>query len=84
MTDHRWSGWPGAYCLDCGCGDPFEVALAEGNFIEVADNTEMGFHYEFPNVIAVKCPGSYNMQMVMEEREARNLTHSSGPSKNRL
>lgn len=27
---HRWSGWPGAWCLDCGCDDPYEVALADG------------------------------------------------------
>jgi hypothetical protein len=28
--EHRWSGWPGAYCLDCGAGDPGEDALAHG------------------------------------------------------
>lgn len=28
---HRWSGWPGAFCLDCGSGDPFEEALAAGD-----------------------------------------------------
>lgn len=25
---HRWSGWPGAWCLDCGIADPREEALA--------------------------------------------------------
>ena len=30
MSEHRWSGWPGAWCLDCGCDDPMEVALADG------------------------------------------------------
>ena len=30
MIEHRWSGWPGAWCLDCGAEDPREVALAEG------------------------------------------------------
>ena len=30
MTEHRWSGWPGAWCLDCGAEDPREIALAEG------------------------------------------------------
>lgn len=25
---HRWSGWPGAWCLDCGCEDPRELELA--------------------------------------------------------
>jgi len=32
MTEHRWSGWPGAWCLDCGCEDPREIALAEGQY----------------------------------------------------
>lgn len=27
---HRWSGWPGAWCLDCGKFDPMEQALADG------------------------------------------------------
>ena len=26
---HRWSGWPGAWCLDCGREDPYEQALAD-------------------------------------------------------
>lgn len=30
MAEHRWSGWPGAWCLDCGCDDPREVALLDG------------------------------------------------------
>jgi len=25
---HRWSGWPGAFCLDCGIEDPMEFAAA--------------------------------------------------------
>ena len=24
---HRWSGWPGAYCMDCGSEDVMESAL---------------------------------------------------------
>lgn len=32
VRKHRWSGWPGAFCLDCGCEDPTEVAVAEGLF----------------------------------------------------
>lgn len=27
-TDHRWSGWPGAYCLTCHAEDKNEVCLA--------------------------------------------------------
>lgn len=26
---HRWSGWPGAWCLDCGADDPYEIAIAD-------------------------------------------------------
>lgn len=29
VMNHRWSGWPGAYCLDCGCEDPIELALTD-------------------------------------------------------
>ena len=25
---HRWSGWPGAYCLNCGTEDPMESAIS--------------------------------------------------------
>lgn len=58
---HRWSGWPGAWCLDCGMEDPLEIAFAEGNFIEVLDETTpLGYRYEFPNVKIEPCkePGS--------------------------
>lgn len=34
MSEHRWSGWPGAWCLDCGCPDPREEALADGRYEE--------------------------------------------------
>ena len=37
-TPHRWSGWPGAWCLDCGCEDPVEIAVADGRF-DVDDET---------------------------------------------
>jgi hypothetical protein len=25
---HRWSGWPGAWCLECHAEDPNELCLA--------------------------------------------------------
>lgn len=37
MITHRWSGWPGAWCLDCGCEDRHEIAIADGAF-EVSDD----------------------------------------------
>lgn len=52
---HHWSGWPGAFCLKCFCKDPIEQAFGDRNFIEVADDSEMGFHYEFPNVEVPAC-----------------------------
>jgi len=32
--DHRWSGWPGAWCLDCWIEDPREVCLADGHDVD--------------------------------------------------
>lgn len=29
MSEHRWSGWPGAWCLDCGAEDEREICLAD-------------------------------------------------------
>ena len=37
VPEHNWSGWPGAWCLDCGCDDPREIALADGSWDEDAD-----------------------------------------------
>ena len=34
---HRWSGWPGAWCLDCGRDDPAELAYADGKVDEHGD-----------------------------------------------
>lgn len=28
MIPHRWSGWPGAMCLDCGVDDQRELCIA--------------------------------------------------------
>lgn len=28
LDDHRWSGWPGAYCVDCGQEDQAELCMA--------------------------------------------------------
>lgn len=27
MATHKWSGWPGAYCLKCGSEDAMENAI---------------------------------------------------------
>ena len=31
MAEHRWSGWPGAFCLDCGAEDQIEYCIAVHN-----------------------------------------------------
>jgi hypothetical protein len=55
---HNWSGWPGAFCLDCGIEDHLEQALADGNYTEVPDpDTPMGFRYDFGGVVVPPCPG---------------------------
>lgn len=51
--EHRWSGWPGAWCLDCGCEDPREVALADGR----VDDAGIAFGYERADMICQE-PGS--------------------------
>ena len=33
MNDHRFSGWPGAWCFDCGIEDQTEICLAEHDVI---------------------------------------------------
>jgi len=38
MNDHHWSGWPGAYCVDCGIEDQTEICLAEHDVILYCTN----------------------------------------------
>lgn len=30
-AEHRWSSWPGAWCLDCGVSDAVEECVAVHN-----------------------------------------------------
>jgi hypothetical protein len=39
MDAHRWSGWPGAFCLRCGIEDPLETLIA----IEVINPPDEGY-----------------------------------------
>ena len=32
LLNHRWSGWPGAWCLDCGREDPTEWCAIEHDY----------------------------------------------------
>ena len=35
MNLHRWNGWPGAVCMDCGTEDAREACLALGCYEQV-------------------------------------------------
>jgi len=37
MAIHKWSGWPGAYCLKCGAEHALENALAMNWYDPVTD-----------------------------------------------
>lgn len=56
MVEHRWSGWPGAWCLDCGCDDPREVAMATGDYEE--DENGYPLPKDFGDQMICKEPGS--------------------------
>jgi len=38
MVEHRWSGWPGAWCFDCGSEDKTEICLADHDIILYCQN----------------------------------------------
>ena len=63
--DHHWSGWPGAWCLDCGLEDPMEHALATNLYDPYTDtweDTEQARTFR-EEAVANKycpCPGSDN------------------------
>ncbi len=39
---HNWSGWPGAWCLDCGQEDTMELAIADGLYDPYAETWAEG------------------------------------------
>jgi len=44
MAIHRWSGWPGAFCLKCGAEDPYEYALAMNYYDPLTDSWDTEEH----------------------------------------
>lgn len=56
MTEHRWSGWPGAWCLDCGIADPREECLIECDVIEYAFLQNETHIAPCPNHPITDCP----------------------------
>lgn len=57
MPECRWSGWPGAWCLDCGRDDPREIALADGDY-SIDDATGMPIANVTPEQLECSEPGS--------------------------
>lgn len=57
VDEHRWSGWPGAWCLDCGCEDPREIACADGEWADILDGDGqlIDIEYNFDPKL-MKCP----------------------------
>ena len=62
---HRWSGWPGAWCLDCGVEDARELCLADGHLhagsLEQCVNAPCSmpgsnWHNPYVNMSDVTCP----------------------------
>lgn len=49
--NHNWSGWPGAWCLNCGVGDLLELALADD-----CPNCKLPYGPEDPNQEFYVCP----------------------------
>ena len=53
---HRWSGWPDAWCLDCGRADPMGLAISSGDYLTAEHawlSEEAKRRYDW-----TACPGS--------------------------
>ncbi len=53
MTQHHWTGWPGASCFHCGCEDPMEYAVGMNYYDpykQTWDTEEHRLEYEEANV----------------------------------
>ena len=53
---HRWSGWQGAICLDCGSDDPLENAIGD-NWYDAWTGTYDTPEHEQQVKAALVCPG---------------------------
>lgn len=55
---HRWSGWPGAFCLNCGQEDGMELAIGSGDYDPYTEKwrspeVEADYRRRYPR----DCPG---------------------------
>jgi len=56
MGQHRWSGWPGAYCMLCHAEDAMEIALADGWYDPISDTWDTEEHREIIVKAQNSCP----------------------------
>jgi hypothetical protein len=64
---HRWSGWPGAWCLDCGVADPFEEAISNPDITRLTKDIFKDFPRDCP------CPGSNNHNPYVTRQEVKDI-----------
>lgn len=55
MSGHRWSGWPGAWCLDCGTSDQMELAICDGLY-DPCEDKWVSKEAEEEYINSLKCP----------------------------
>jgi hypothetical protein len=51
---HRWSGWPGAFCLRCGVEHAWENALAM-NWVDIDASGHETWDTEEHRLLVLKC-----------------------------
>ena len=58
MGQHRWSGWPGAYCLLCGAEDALENAVGMGWYDPLPDKWDSEDHKQQVLATRNNCPAT--------------------------
>lgn len=58
---HKWSGWPGAYCLVCGAEDALENAMGLGWYDAYDDKWDTKEHEQEVIDAQNNCPGEKEM-----------------------
>ena len=74
MGNHRWSGWPGAFCMYCGSNDPMEYAIANNWYDPFENKWDTEEHRKIVEEIANDCPvvpegvNPYSLPYPMEKK----------------
>lgn len=75
MSEHNWSGWPGAWCLDCGVKDISEevIACPECDCGYLGSSETLCEKHQAMVVAQRECPepGSNRFNPYVREHEAR-------------